>query len=133
MKSMFNRSFGATFLTESGQESSFAYSIHQYADIYTSKPENLFFYPPEAWLHVPYDIKIMPHHVKVFFFFFFIAHFLLYFFPCSNLKFYTPLIVSILKVMDKGLLYGQVYLRSHCFFISMFLFVHLCEGSSASV
>lgn len=65
MKSMFNRSFGATFLTESGQESSFAYSIHQYADVYTSKPENFLFYPPEAWLHVPYDIKIMPHHVKV--------------------------------------------------------------------
>ncbi|KAI5675663.1 hypothetical protein M9H77_06613 [Catharanthus roseus] len=65
MKSMFNQSFGATFLTESGQESSFAYNIHQYADVYTSKPENFLFYPPEAWLHVPYDIKIMPHHVKV--------------------------------------------------------------------
>lgn len=65
MKYMFNRSFGATFLTDSGQESAFAYYIHQYADVYTSKPENFLFYPPEAWLHVPYDIKIMPHHVKV--------------------------------------------------------------------
>ncbi|XP_057501656.1 uncharacterized protein LOC130785490 [Actinidia eriantha] len=65
MKSMFNRSFGATFLTDTGQESAFAYHIHQYADVYTSKPENFLFYPPEAWLHVPFDIKILPHHVKV--------------------------------------------------------------------
>lgn len=65
MKKMFNKSFGATFLTDTGQESSFAYHIHQYADVYTSKPENFLFYPSEAWLHVPFDIKIMPHHVKV--------------------------------------------------------------------
>ncbi|KAL6534751.1 hypothetical protein OROGR_013426 [Orobanche gracilis] len=65
MKGMFNKSFGATFLTDTGQESAFAYHIHHYADVYTSKPENFLFYPPEAWLHVPYDIKIMPHHVKV--------------------------------------------------------------------
>ncbi|KAL1553835.1 5'-nucleotidase domain-containing protein-like protein isoform X4 [Salvia divinorum] len=65
MKNMFNRSFGATFLTDTGQESAFSYHIHQYADVYTSKPENFLFYRPEAWLHVPYDIKIMPHHVKV--------------------------------------------------------------------
>ncbi|KAE8056102.1 hypothetical protein FH972_012898 [Carpinus fangiana] len=65
MKRMFNRSFGATFLTDTGQESAFAYHIHQYADVYTSKPENFLFYPPEAWLHAPFDIKIMPHHVKV--------------------------------------------------------------------
>lgn len=65
MKKMFNRSFGATFLTDKGQESAFAYHIHQYADVYTSKPENFLLYPPEAWLHVPFDIKIMPHHVKV--------------------------------------------------------------------
>ncbi|KAL7093209.1 hypothetical protein ACP275_11G029100 [Erythranthe tilingii] len=65
MKDMFNSSFGATFLTDTGQESAFAYHIHQYADVYTSKPDNFLFYPPEAWLHVPYDIKIMPHHVKV--------------------------------------------------------------------
>ncbi|KAM7472872.1 hypothetical protein LguiA_011055 [Lonicera macranthoides] len=64
MKGMFNKSFGATFLTDTGQESAFAYNIHQYADVYTSKPENFLFYPPEAWLHVPYDVKIMPHHVK---------------------------------------------------------------------
>ncbi|XP_010525764.1 PREDICTED: 5'-nucleotidase domain-containing protein DDB_G0275467 isoform X2 [Tarenaya hassleriana] len=65
MKQMFNTSFGATFLTDTGQESAFSYHIHRYADVYTSKPENFLFYPPEAWLHVPYDIKIMPHHVKV--------------------------------------------------------------------
>lgn len=65
MKKMFNESFGATFLTDKGQESAFAYYIHQYADVYTSKPENFLLYPPEAWLHVPFDIKIMPHHVKV--------------------------------------------------------------------
>ncbi|GAB4853626.1 hypothetical protein Ancab_017817 [Ancistrocladus abbreviatus] len=65
MKGMFNKSFGATFLTDSGQESAFAHHIHRYADVYTSKPENFLFYPAEAWLHVPSDIKIMPHHVKV--------------------------------------------------------------------
>ncbi|KAF4370372.1 hypothetical protein F8388_016109 [Cannabis sativa] len=65
MKKMFNRSFGATFLTDTGQESAFAYHIHQYADVYTSKPENFSLYPSDAWLHVPYDIKIMPHHLKV--------------------------------------------------------------------
>ena len=62
---MFNKSFGATFLTGTGQESAFAYHIHQYADVYTSKPENFLLYPPESWLHVPFHIKIMPHHVKV--------------------------------------------------------------------
>ncbi|CAN1165447.1 5'-nucleotidase domain-containing protein DDB_G0275467 [Linum perenne] len=65
MRKMFNKSFGATFLTDTGQESAFAYHIHQYADVYTSKPENFLLYPPEAWLHVPFDVKIMPHHVKV--------------------------------------------------------------------
>ncbi|GAB2219181.1 hypothetical protein Drorol1_Dr00006812 [Drosera rotundifolia] len=65
MKKMFNKSFGATFLTDTAQESWFAYHIHQYADVYTSKPENFLFYPSEAWLHVPHDIKIMPHHIKV--------------------------------------------------------------------
>ncbi|KAH9806184.1 HAD-superfamily hydrolase subfamily IG 5'-nucleotidase [Citrus sinensis] len=65
MKKMFNKSFGATFLTDTGQESAFAYHIHRYADVYTSKAENFLLYPPEAWLHVPFDIKIMPHHVKV--------------------------------------------------------------------
>ncbi|XP_038979073.1 5'-nucleotidase domain-containing protein DDB_G0275467 isoform X2 [Phoenix dactylifera] len=65
MRRMFNRSFGATFLTDTGRESAFSYHIHQYADVYTSKPENFMLYPPKAWLHVPYDIKIMPHHVKV--------------------------------------------------------------------
>ena len=65
MKAMFNTSFGATFLTDKGQESAFAYHIHQYADVYTSKPENFLLYPPEAWLHAPFDVKIMPHHVKV--------------------------------------------------------------------
>ncbi|XWS27258.1 hypothetical protein CRYUN_Cryun26dG0099300 [Craigia yunnanensis] len=65
MKRMFNRSFGATFLTDKGQESAFSYHIHRYADVYTSKPENFLLYSPETWLHAPFDIKIMPHHVKV--------------------------------------------------------------------
>ncbi|XVF47837.1 hypothetical protein PTKIN_Ptkin03bG0143000 [Pterospermum kingtungense] len=65
MKRMFNRSFGATFLTDKGQESAFAYHIHQYADVYTSKPENFLFCSPERWLYAPFDVKIMPHHVKV--------------------------------------------------------------------
>ncbi|CAI8611307.1 unnamed protein product [Vicia faba] len=65
MKMMFNKSFGATFLTSTGQESAFAYNIHQYADVYTSKPENFLLHSPEAWLHVPFDVKIMPHHVKI--------------------------------------------------------------------
>lgn len=65
MKRMFNKCFGATFLTDRGQESAFAYLIHQYADVYTSKPENFLLYQPESWLHVPFDIKIMLHHVKV--------------------------------------------------------------------
>lgn len=65
MRNMFNASFGATFLADSGQESAFAYHIHHYADVYTSKPENFLLYPSEAWLHVPSDIKIMPHHIKV--------------------------------------------------------------------
>lgn len=68
LKEMFNKSFGATFVTDTGQESAFAYHIHQYADVYTSKPENFLLYSPEAWLHVPFDIKIMPHHLKVFLF-----------------------------------------------------------------
>ncbi|KAL9362683.1 hypothetical protein Peur_045468 [Populus x canadensis] len=63
MKKMFNKSFGATFLTGTGQESAFAYHIHQYADVYTSEPENFLLYQ-QAWLHVPSHIKIMPHHVK---------------------------------------------------------------------
>lgn len=70
MKLMFNRSFGATFLTSTGQESAFAYNIHQYADVYTSKPENFLLHSPETWLHVPFDVKIMPHHVKVIHLFF---------------------------------------------------------------
>lgn len=65
MKRMFNRSFGATFLTDKGQESAFAYHIHQYADVYTSKPENFLFCSPERWLYAPFDVKIMPHHLKV--------------------------------------------------------------------
>ncbi|XP_042407662.1 5'-nucleotidase domain-containing protein DDB_G0275467-like [Zingiber officinale] len=65
MRSLFNSNFGATFLTDTGQESAFSYHIHQYADIYTSKPENFSSCSLESWLHVPYDIKIMPHHVKV--------------------------------------------------------------------
>ncbi|CAL5081534.1 unnamed protein product [Urochloa decumbens] len=65
MRDLFNSSFGATFLTDTGRESSFAYHIHQYADIYTSKLENFLSYAPESWLHPPHDIKIMPHNAKV--------------------------------------------------------------------
>ncbi|CAL9095732.1 unnamed protein product [Musa textilis] len=65
MRSMFNSFFGATFLTDTGHESAFSYHIHQYADVYTSKPENFLSHSLDEWLHVPYDIKIMPHHVKV--------------------------------------------------------------------
>jgi hypothetical protein len=65
MRSLFNSSFGATFLTDTGKESSFAYHIHQYADIYTSKLENFLSHAPESWLHPPHDIKIMPHNAKV--------------------------------------------------------------------
>jgi hypothetical protein len=65
MRDLFNSSFGATFLTDTGRESSFAYHIHQYADIYTSKLENFLSYAPEPWLHPPHDIKIMPHNAKV--------------------------------------------------------------------
>ncbi|XP_039795272.1 5'-nucleotidase domain-containing protein DDB_G0275467-like isoform X2 [Panicum virgatum] len=64
MRDLFNSSFGATFLTDTGRESSFAYHIHQYADIYTSKLENFLSYAPESWLHPPHDIKIMPHNAK---------------------------------------------------------------------
>uniref|UniRef100_A0A0D9XDW6 5'-nucleotidase n=1 Tax=Leersia perrieri TaxID=77586 RepID=A0A0D9XDW6_9ORYZ len=64
MRDLFNSSFGATFLTDTGRESAFAYHIHQYADIYTSKLENFLSYAPESWLHPPHDIKIMPHNAK---------------------------------------------------------------------
>jgi hypothetical protein len=65
MRDLFNASFGATFLTDTGRESSFSYHIHQYADIYTSKLENFLSYAPESWLHPSHDIKIMPHNAKV--------------------------------------------------------------------
>ncbi|KAH9314644.1 hypothetical protein KI387_023271, partial [Taxus chinensis] len=64
MKTMFNSYFGAAFLTDTGKESAFAYNIQRYADVYTSKLENFLNYSSEAWLHTPYDVKIMPHHVK---------------------------------------------------------------------
>ncbi|EPS67598.1 hypothetical protein M569_07177, partial [Genlisea aurea] len=65
MRNMFNGSFGATFVTDTGQDSGFAYHIHRYADVYTSKPENFLLYPRKAWLHVSQDVKILPHQVKV--------------------------------------------------------------------
>lgn len=88
MKKMFNSSFGATFLTDTGQESAFAYHIHQYADVYTSKADNFLYHPPEAWLHVPFDIKIMPHHVKV------ITPFLE---KCAPFHFQVSLVIKHLK------------------------------------
>lgn len=65
MKAMFNPYFGAAFLTDTGRESAFAYNIQRYADVYTSRLENFLNYSSEAWLDPPYDVKIMPHHVKI--------------------------------------------------------------------
>jgi hypothetical protein len=95
MKMMFNESFGATFLTSTGQESAFAYNIHQYADVYTSKPENFLLHSPEAWLHVPFDVKIMPHHVKVIHVFFtnIICHYTISVFSLQKTENKNPLLV----------------------------------------
>uniref|UniRef100_A0A0D6R9B8 Uncharacterized protein n=1 Tax=Araucaria cunninghamii TaxID=56994 RepID=A0A0D6R9B8_ARACU len=65
MKGMFNPRFGAAFLTDTGKESAFAYNIQRYADVYTSKIDNFLNLSSEAWLYTPYDVKIMPHHVKI--------------------------------------------------------------------
>eukprot|EP00250_Pteridium_aquilinum_P001422 c11618_g1_i2 orf=584-2458(-) len=65
MKAMFNPYFGSTFLTDTGKESAFAYNVQRYADVYTSKLENFLPLSVEAWLYTPFDVKILPHHVKV--------------------------------------------------------------------
>ncbi|KAH7373349.1 hypothetical protein KP509_17G051200 [Ceratopteris richardii] len=65
MKLMFNKNFGSTFLTDTGKESAFSYNVQRYADVYTSKLENFLQLPVEAWLYTPFDVKILPHHVKV--------------------------------------------------------------------
>eukprot|EP00897_Mesotaenium_endlicherianum_P001267 jgi/Mesen1/1168/ME000124S00205 len=65
MRGMFNSYFGSSFLTSSGKESAFAYNVQRYADVYTSRLENFMNYSPQAWLYQPYDVKILPHHVKV--------------------------------------------------------------------
>ncbi|KAJ7515776.1 hypothetical protein O6H91_22G027400 [Diphasiastrum complanatum] len=65
MKAMFNPYFGSAFLTDTGKESAFAYNVQRYADVYTSRLENLMMYSSEAWLYTPFDVKILPHHIKV--------------------------------------------------------------------
>ncbi|MCO5558569.1 hypothetical protein L7F22_012154 [Adiantum nelumboides] len=65
MKLMFNKYFGSTFLTDTGKESAFAYNVQRYADVYTSRLENFLKYTVEAWMYTPFDVKILPHHVKV--------------------------------------------------------------------
>lgn len=65
MKAMFNPYFGSTFLTDTGKESAFSYNVQRYADVYTSKLENFLQLSVEAWLYTPFDVKILPHHVKV--------------------------------------------------------------------
>nr|PNR29284.1 hypothetical protein PHYPA_027976 [Physcomitrium patens] len=66
MKEMFNTNFGSTFLTDTGKESAFAYNVQRYADIYTSRLENFLFISSDAWLFSPLNVKILPHHIKVF-------------------------------------------------------------------
>jgi hypothetical protein len=61
----FNPYFGSTFLTDTGKESAFAYNVQRYADVYTSRLENFLQYSTDAWLFTPYDVKILPHHIKV--------------------------------------------------------------------
>ncbi|KAG0553613.1 hypothetical protein M758_12G025500 [Ceratodon purpureus] len=65
MKAMFNVNFGSTFLTDTAKESAFAYNVQRYADIYTSRLENFLFISSDAWLYTPFDVKILPHHVKM--------------------------------------------------------------------
>jgi hypothetical protein len=67
MKALFNESFGSTFLTDTGKESAFAYNVQRYADVYTSRLENFMLFSSDAWLYTPFDVKILPHHVKVLF------------------------------------------------------------------
>ncbi|KAH8965472.1 hypothetical protein BDL97_04G120300 [Sphagnum fallax] len=65
MKALFNPYFGSTFLTDTGKESAFAYNVQRYADVYTSRLENFLQYSTDAWLFTPYDVKILPHHIRV--------------------------------------------------------------------
>jgi hypothetical protein len=68
MKAMFNPYFGSLFLTDTGKESAFSYNVQRYADVYTSRLGNFLKLPKEAWLYTPFDVKILPHHIKVCFF-----------------------------------------------------------------
>lgn len=65
MRAQFNQYFGSCFLTDTGKESAFAYNVQRYADIYTSRLENLNKTSTEPWLYAPFDLKSLPHHVKV--------------------------------------------------------------------
>lgn len=65
MKAQFNANFGSTFLTDTGKESAFSYNVQRYADVYTSRLENFMAFSSDAWLYTPFDVKILPHHIKV--------------------------------------------------------------------
>ena len=65
MKAQFNSNFGSTFLTDTGKESAFSYNVQRYADVYTSRLENFMAFSSDAWLYTPFDVKILPHHIKV--------------------------------------------------------------------
>eukprot|EP00850_Spirogloea_muscicola_P021307 SM000244S08542 [mRNA] locus=s244:48260:52937:+ [translate_table: standard] len=65
MRKMFNPYFGSTFLTDSARESAFSYNVQRYADVYTSRLENFMRHSSEAWLYTPYDVKVLPHHIKI--------------------------------------------------------------------
>ncbi|KAL3682481.1 hypothetical protein R1sor_000503 [Riccia sorocarpa] len=65
MRALFNDYFGSSFVTDTGKESAFAYNVQRYADVYTSRLENIMASDLEAWLYTPYDLKSLPHHIKV--------------------------------------------------------------------
>ncbi|KAG6544180.1 hypothetical protein Mapa_014380 [Marchantia paleacea] len=65
MRAQFNNYFGSCFLTDTGKESAFAYNVQRYADVYTSRLENLVASDSEPWLYTPFDLKSLPHHIKV--------------------------------------------------------------------
>lgn len=65
MRDLFNEYFGSCFLTDTGKESAFAYNVQRYADVYTSRLENILASDIEAWLYTPYELKSLPHHITV--------------------------------------------------------------------
>eukprot|EP00899_Mesostigma_viride_P006234 jgi/Mesvir1/15611/Mv03218-RA.1 len=65
MRELFNPYFGSVFTTCDAKESNFAYMVQRYADLYTSRVENFLHYPSDTWFTSPFDVKILPHHIKV--------------------------------------------------------------------